>query len=98
MLLLATVVKLVAEIALFALLGQWLLGLLAGPKRDNNIAYKLLKVLTDPFVRGARLITPRVVIDRHVGLVAFLLLSFVWLAATLLKIQICLESGMQACR
>jgi hypothetical protein len=98
MLLLVTAVKIVAEIALMALLGQWLLGLLAGPRRDTNFFYRLLKVLTDPFVRGARLISPRVVIDRHVPAVAFLLLGMVWAAATLSKIQICVQIGVQACK
>ena len=74
MLLLATSLKLVAEIALMALIGQWIVGLLAGARRDGNLFYRLLKVLTDPFVRGARLISPKVVIDRHVPLVAFVLL------------------------
>lgn len=98
MLLLTTSVKLVAEIALLALLGQWLLGLLAGARRDSNFFYRLLAVLTGPFVRGARWLSPRIVIDRHVPLVAFLLLLFVWLFATLMKVQLCLEVGVQACR
>jgi hypothetical protein len=98
MLLLATSMKLVAEIALMALIGQWIVGLLAGPRRDGNLFYRLLKVLTEPFLRGARLISPRVVIDRHVPLVAFVLLGFGWVAATVTKIQLCVEIGVQACR
>jgi hypothetical protein len=97
MLLLVTSIKLVAEIALLSLAGQWLLGLLAGARREANFFYRLLAVLTGPFVRGARWLAPRVVLDRHVPLVAFLLLSFVWLFATMFKIQICLEIGVQAC-
>jgi hypothetical protein len=99
MLLLASSVKLVAEIALLAFAGQWLLGLLAGAKRESNFFYKLLKVLTDPFVRGARWIAPRrVVLERHLPLVAFLVMVSLWLVATLFKIQLCLEQGVQACR
>lgn len=98
MLLLVSSLKLVAEIALMALLGQWLLGLLAGAKRETNLFYKLLQVLTQPFVRLARRVTPRVVLDRHVPLVAFLMLSFGWLAATLAKINLCLEIGVEVCR
>lgn len=98
MLLLASSIKLVAEIALMALAGQWLLGLLAGARREQNFFYRLLKVLTDPFVKGARLIAPRVVIDRHVPLVAFLLLAFLWVAVTAWRIGMCLEIGVQQCR
>ena len=98
MLLLLTSIKLVTEIALMAMLGQWVLGLLAGAKREANFVYQLFAVLTRPFIRLARWISPRVVIDRHVPLVAFLLLFFSWLVATLYRIQLCLEIGVQACR
>jgi len=33
-----------------------------------------------------------------VPLVAFLLLSFVWLFTTIAKVRLCLEIGVQACR
>lgn len=98
MLLLVSSIKLLAEIALLALIGQWLLGLLAGAKRESNLFYQLLQVVTRPVMRGARFITPRIVLDRHLPLVAFLLLSFTWLAATAMKISVCLELGMEACR
>jgi len=98
MLLLVSVIKLVAEIALLCIAGQWLLGLLAGAGRDTNTFYQLFQVLTRPFVRGARMITPRIVLDRHVPLVAFLLLAFVWLAVTAAKISICVRIGMQQCQ
>lgn len=98
MLLLVSSIKLLAEIALLALLGQWLLGLLAGAKRESNLFYQLLQVVTRPVMRGARLITPRIVLDRHLPLVAFLLLTFTWLAATAMKISVCLEIGVEACK
>ncbi len=98
MLLFVSVLKLIAEVALLALLGQWVLGLLAGSKRDSNLFYQLLQVLTRPFCSAARLITPRVVIDRHVPLVAFLILLFAWLAATIAKINICVQMGVHLCR
>jgi hypothetical protein len=97
MLFFATSVKLIAEIALMALVGQWLVGLFAGARRDGNLFYRLLKVLTDPFVRGARFITPRVVIDRHVPAVAFFWLGVIWAVATFTKIQMCVTAGVQAC-
>jgi hypothetical protein len=77
MLLFVSSVKLVAEIALLALAGQFLLGLLAGQKRETNFFYKLLQVLTGPFTKGMRLITPRIVVDRHIPLATFLLLSMI---------------------
>lgn len=93
-----SIVKLLAEIALLALAGQWVLGLLAGAKREQNLFYQVLQVMTRPFVRGTRYITPRIVIDRHVPIVAFLLLLFVWMGATVAKISICVQMGVQLCK
>ncbi len=98
MLLFVSAVKLVAEIALMALVGQGVLAILAGSRRDSNVFYQLFQVLTGPFVRGARLITPRIVLDRHVPLVAFLVLAFTWLIATGYRIQMCLQIGVEQCR
>lgn len=97
--LLVSSVKLIAEIALLALVGQFLLGLLTGARREQNLFYRLLQVLTGPFIKGARWVAPRrIVIDRHLPLVAFLLLAFMWLAATITKISLCLQSGVNLCR
>ncbi len=98
MLFFVSTLKLIAEIALLGLFGQWVLGLLAGAKRDSNLFYQILQIVGKPFVVAARVITPRQVIDRHVPLVAFLLLLFVWIAATLMKISICQEIGMALCK
>ena len=98
MLLLVTTVKLIAEIALLALLGQWLLGLLAGAKRDTNIFYQILQILGRPFVAVARLVSPKLVVDRHLPLVAFFLLLFVWFGVTILKIQTCMQIGVELCK
>ena len=98
MLTLVSICKLVAEIALLALAGQFVLGLLAGAKREQNLFYQLLQMATRPFVYVARAITPKVVIDRHVPLVAFFLLLFAWVIATWAKIDICVRIGVEQCR
>jgi hypothetical protein len=90
-------VKLVAEIALMALLGRWVLGLLAGQKRESNLFYQILDMAARPFVWAARRISPRVVLDRHVPLVAFCLLAVTWLLVTFWRIQICIEMGVHLC-
>jgi hypothetical protein len=98
MLFTVSTIKLIAEIALLALFGQWVLGLLAGAKKDQNLFYQILQIVGKPFVVAARVITPKQVIDRHVPLVAFLLLLFIWLAATLMKIRTCLQIGVELCK
>ena len=98
MLVLVTTIKLIAEIALMALLGQWLLGLLAGARRDKNIFYQILEIVGRPFVAVARFLSPKFVVERHLPLVAFFLLVFVWLGATILKIQTCLQISVELCK
>lgn len=98
MLLLTSSLKLIAEIALLAMAGQWLLGLLAGAKREQNFFYQLLSILTRPFTRLTRLISPRVVLDRHIPLAAFLLLLSLWLVVTITKISLCLQIGVAQCQ
>jgi hypothetical protein len=98
MLLVVSSVKLVAEIALMALAGQWLLGLLAGQKRDTNLFYQLLQIVTRPFVKAVRFVTPRVVLDRHIPLAAFVALGMLWIIVTLAKIQMCVRIGVQQCQ
>ena len=98
MLLLVEILKMLAEIALLALTGQWVLGLLAGAKREQNLFYQLFQVLTRPLIAGARLVSPRVVLDRHLPLVAFLLLFFAWVVATVTKIDICVRMGVHLCK
>ncbi len=98
MLFTVSTIKLIAEVALLALFGQWVLGLLAGAKKDQNLFYQILQIVGKPFVVAARVITPKQIIDRHVPLVAFLLLLFIWLAATLMKIRTCLQIGVELCK
>ena len=94
----ASLIKLIAEIALMALLGQWVLGLLAGAKKQQNLFYQILEIVGRPFVSFARLITPKLVLDRHVPVVAFLLLLFTWLLATIYRVQTCLQIGVELCK
>ena len=98
MLALVTTVKLLAEIALLALLGQWLLGLLVGPARDRNPFYRVLHLVGRPWVRAARWLSPRVVLDRHLPLVAFGVLLLIWCGAALFKVGICLRIGVALCK
>lgn len=98
MLFTVSTIKLIAEIALLGLFGQWVLGLLAGGKKDQNLFYQILQIVGKPFVIATRVITPKQIIDRHVPLVAFLLLLFIWLAATIMRIRTCLEIGVELCK
>ena len=86
------ILKALTEVAGVAFLGQGLLWVLAGAKRDKNIVYNLFKTVTSPVTRLTRAITPRVIIDAHIGLVAFFLLMVIWLVLTAFKIKIVMEN------
>ena len=98
MLLFVSAIKLLAEIALMALAGQFVLGLLAGTKREGNFFYRTLQVVTNPVIKGVRWLAPRVVLDRHIPLAALVLLISIWMVATVAKVDICLRVGLEACR
>ncbi len=93
-----SIIKLVCEIALLALVGRFVLGLLAGQGKETNFFYKALEVVTNPFTKVARFITPKAVIDRHVPLVAFLLTGFIWVIAVIEKVRICTQIGVHLCK
>jgi len=98
MLVVATTFKLLAEIALCALAGQWILGLLASEGKNSNPFYRVLQLVGKPWMLAARWLSPRVVLDRHLPLVAVLLVALIWLAATVGKVSICLKIGVALCQ
>lgn len=93
MLTLVIVLKALTEVAGLALLGQGILFLLAGASRAQNIFYRVIQTITAPIIRFTRLITPRFVPDRHIGLAAFFLVAGLWLALTILKVKLVLEAA-----
>lgn len=92
------IAQLVLYIALLSLLGQGLLFLLAGAKRDTNFFYKLLQLLSKPFTAPVRRFTPRQVADRHVPVLTFGLLLIVYFVVTFEKINHCMAVNMVGCR
>ena len=90
------ILKALTEVAGVAFLGQGVLWVIAGAKRDQNIVYNLFKTLTSPVTRVTRAITPRIVIDAHIGLVAFFLLMVLWVALTVFKIKLVLDAAAGA--
>ena len=87
------ILKALTEVAGVAFLGQGVLWVISGSKRDQNVVYKLFKTLTSPVTRATRAITPRIVLDQHIGLVAFFLLVVLWLVFTAIKIKLVLDAS-----
>ena len=90
------ILKALTEVAGVAFLGQGVLWVIAGAKRDQNMVYNLFKTITSPVMRLTRAITPRIIIDAHIGLVAFFLLMVIWMVLTAFKIKIVLENAPAA--
>lgn len=88
--------KALAELAGLFLTGRGLLYVLIGQKREVNGVYQLFSLLTDPLIHATRIITPRMVTDRHIPVAAALLVFWVWLGATYWKAAVC-TSGLIAC-
>ena len=90
-----SVLRALIQAAMFFLLGQGLLALLAGSRRHTNTIYKLFLILTSPITKLARKITPRQIVDQHVPLVAFLLLFWLLYGVTKLKQMYCSAHMLQ---
>lgn len=87
------ILKALTEVAGVAFLGQGVLWVIAGAKRDQNVVYNLFKTLTSPVTRVTRAITPRIIIDAHIGLVAFFLLLVLWVVLTAFKMKLVLDAA-----
>lgn len=91
-------VQLLLYVPLLALLGQGVLYALAGAKRDGNLFYQLLQVISRPFTAVVRRITPHQVADHHVPVVTFFLLLVIYAVVTFEKIDLCLSVGVEQCK
>jgi hypothetical protein len=79
------ILRAMVEVALLALLGQGILALLSGAQKATNPIYRLFALVTRPVIRAARLITPRPILDRHLPVVTFLLLLWLWIFLAWMK-------------
>ena len=96
MLLLVTILKAINEVALYALLGQGILYVFAGSRRDRNFVYNLLKAITSPAMKATRYIAPRFIADPHIPFLTMflvLLLEFVLIVA---KVYLITQAGANA--
>lgn len=93
-LLIVSVVRALVEVAGFFLLGQGVLYVLAGASREKNVIYQLFRVVTGPVVRTVRAITPKVIMDRHVPVVSFFLIFWLWILLAYARTLVCEANGL----
>ena len=65
-------------VAALALFGQLMVGIFNWRAREQNLVYRLFKVVASPVVRLVRLVTPKVVLDQHIPIAAFMVLLFAY--------------------
>jgi hypothetical protein len=90
-------IQVVLAIPLLCIAGQgvvWLFARIAGQRPEDNFIYRLLQIVASPFVRLARLVTPRFIPDSRVPLVALALLSVAYLWVMLAIVNACHEVGV----
>ncbi len=82
-------------VAGLSLLGRGIVGIFSWRRRHDNFVYQLFSIITRPVVSVVRLITPRVILDEHVPLVAFLLLLFGYFGIGIWHREVCLADLTQ---
>lgn len=98
MLFILSTLQLVFYIAVLLLAAQGVLWLVSGAKAGNNLFYQLFQLVNKPWVQVARWMSPRQVADQQVPVVAFLVVSILYVAVTLAKIEHCVSVAMQGCK
>ena len=81
-----------AEVAALMLLLRGVLWLW-GERARKNLFYGIFTAGSMPFIRLARVVTPRAVQDRYVPVVAFVLLVSVWIALVVGAQALCARPG-----
>jgi hypothetical protein len=74
------VVQLLVMYAALLLLGQGMVYLLSFGRHEGNAVYRFFRFLTSPVTRFVRHLTPLKVADRHVPVVSFFLLFWIYFA------------------
>ncbi len=98
MLLAVVIAKSLIELSLMFIVVRFLLGLLAGSNRDNNVFWQLLDVASKPALWITRKLSPKLILDQHIPLATSSWLIIAWVFVVQLKIDICLEMGAAACQ
>ncbi len=82
---LVVIFKGLVEFAGLILLGQGLVYILSFGRHETNGVYRLFRLLSSPVVKSVRVITPKQVADKHLPMVGFFLLFWLWFGLLLAK-------------
>ena len=90
---LVVIFKGLVEFSALILLGQGLVYLLSFGRHETNAVYRFFRLLSSPVVKSVRVITPKQVADRHLPMVGFFLLFWLWFGLLLAKAAIYIPSS-----
>ena len=92
------ILKSLIELSLMFIVGRFLLGLLAGAKKDSNVFWQLLDVAAKPALFITRKLSPKLILDQHIPLAAASWLVVAWVFVVKQKIELCVQAGASLCQ
>lgn len=92
---LLAILRALVEVAGMFLLAQGVLFLLAGGKRDTNFVYQLFRVITRPVLSATRRMMPRMIAEKYIPLIAFVLLFWLWIFLAYIRQLVCRLNGLE---
>ncbi|MDP2370139.1 hypothetical protein [Rhodoferax sp.] len=98
MLLAVIIAKSLIELSLLFIVGRFILGLLAGAKRSTNIFWQMLDIAAKPALWITRWVSPKFILDQHIPLAAVSWLLIAWVLVVKVKIDLCMQLGVNACQ
>lgn len=98
MLLAVVIAKSLIELSLMFIVARFILGLLAGARRNTNMFWQLLDIAARPALWITRRVSPKLILDKHIPLAAASWLLIAWVVVVKIKIDLCFQAGVAACQ
>lgn len=98
MLLTVVILKSLIELSLMFIIGRFLLGLLAGAKRQTNIFWQMLDIASKPALWLTRAVSPKLILDQHIPLAAASWLLVAWVFTVKVKVDLCIQATGSLCQ
>lgn len=93
--LLITAARALLEVAGLMLIARGVMWLFGPRARDGNFFYWALTAGTLPFIRLARVISPRIVSDTYTPVIAFVLVFVLWIISGIAKAWLCSARALE---
>ncbi len=98
MLFVVVILKSLIELSLMFIVARFILGLLAGAKRQTNIFWQMLDIAARPALWLTRVASPKLILDQHIPLAAASWLLVAWVFAVKVKVDLCIQATGNLCQ